>query len=164
MPRRPLTARSALRFRPGFNLRLFLNGEPVELAVDAPATRLGDRILVRTSEGTFSGVAVAKGDAIFVSFRGQTVKFERTAPRAIADGAGGSGKITAPMPGMIVEVLAESGMQLKRGAKLVVLEAMKTQLPLTMPFDGVVESILVEVGRQVEQDTAVAIVKPMESA
>ena len=133
------------------------------MASDAPITRLGDRVLVRTSEGTFSGVAVSKGDAIFVSFRGQTLKFERSAPRA-ADAALGSGKVNAPMPGMIVEVLAKPGMELKRGAKLVVLEAMKTQLPLTMPFDGVVESILVEVGRQVEQDTAVAIVKPAESA
>jgi biotin carboxyl carrier protein len=63
-----------------------------------------------------------------------------------------------------VEVLAKPGMELKRGAKLAVLEAMKTQLPLTMPFDGIVESILVEVGLQVDQDATVAIVKPMENA
>ena len=104
-----------------------------------------------------------QGDAIFVSFRGQTLKFARTAPRAL-DAADGPGKVIAPMPGMIVEVLAKPGMELKRGAKLAVLEAMKTQLPLTMPFDGIVESILVEVGLQVDQDATVAIVKPMENA
>jgi 3-methylcrotonyl-CoA carboxylase alpha subunit len=133
------------------------------LTAEGETTALGDRVLVRTTEGTFSGVAITQGDAVHVSFRGQTFKFERS-PRRVADKPDGPGKVIAPMPGMIVEVLAKPGLSLKRGAKLAVLEAMKTQLPLTMPFDGIVESILVEAGGQVEQDATIAIVKPMENA
>ncbi|MHB8635616.1 MAG: acyl-CoA carboxylase biotin carboxyl carrier protein subunit [Fimbriimonadaceae bacterium] len=141
-----------------------MDGTPVDLATDAAVSHLSDRVLVRTSEGTFSGVAVATGDAFLVSFRGQCLRLERNPPRTAVDAAGASGNITAPMPGMIVEVLAKPGATLKRGAKLVVLEAMKTQIPLTMPFDGRVESVLVEVGNQVEQDAAIAVVKPIETA
>jgi 3-methylcrotonyl-CoA carboxylase alpha subunit len=132
--------------------------------MDAPISQLADRVVVHTSEGAFSGVAVTKGDSVFVSFRGRTFRFERTAPHTASDVAAASGTIKAPMPGMIVEVLAKPGLRLKRGAKLAVLEAMKTQMPLTMPFDGVVESVSVEVGKQVEQDATVALVKPMETA
>jgi acetyl/propionyl-CoA carboxylase alpha subunit len=135
----------------------------VELEADSPVSRLEDRLLVKTPQGTFSGVAITVGDAILVSFRGRTFRFERLAPRAL-DAGDGPGKVLAPMPGMIVEVLAKVGASMKRGSKLATLEAMKTQLPLSMPFDGVVESVDVEVGRQVEQDTVIAIVKPMENA
>ena len=134
------------------------------MAADAVVTRLGDRVLVRTAQGTFSGVAVAVGDAVMVSYRGRTFRFERAAPRIGAEVFAESGRITAPMPGMIVEVLAKPGLVLKRGSKLAVLEAMKTQLPLIMPFDGVVESVSVEVGRQVDQDEPIASVKRVERA
>jgi len=107
---------------------------------------------------------VLKGDAILVSFRGETFRFDRTPPRQGAETADGSGTVTAPMPGMIVEVLAKPGLEFKRGAKLAVLEAMKTQLPITMPFDGRVESVAAQAGRQVEQDAVLLIVKPMETA
>jgi biotin carboxyl carrier protein len=100
-------------------------------------------------------VAIRSGDAVLVSYRGQTFKFERTMRRTV-DAAIGSGSLTAPMPGMIVEVLAAPGDHLARGAKIAVLEAMKTQLPLVMPFDGIVEKVFVQAGQQVEQDAAIA--------
>jgi acetyl/propionyl-CoA carboxylase alpha subunit len=118
---------------------------------------LEDRVLVHTPEGTFSGLAVRSGDAILVSYRGRTFRFERHLRRD-AEAAIGSGSITAPMPGMIVEVLAKPGDHLLRGAKIAVLEAMKTQLPLAMPFAGVVEQVFVKSGQQVEQDAPIAIV------
>jgi 3-methylcrotonyl-CoA carboxylase alpha subunit len=141
-----------------------LDGKTVDLPTDARVTHLGDRIAVRTGDGTFSGVAVQTGDAILVSFRGHVWKFDRTPPLASPEVMAGSGAVTAPMPGMIVEVLATVGAELKRGAKLLVIEAMKTQLPLMMPFDGVVESLHVSVGQQVEQDALVATIKPVETA
>jgi acetyl/propionyl-CoA carboxylase alpha subunit len=125
------------------------------LESDVPVSDLGDRILIHTSEGTFSGVAIRSGDAVLVSYRGQTFKFERTLRRAV-DAAIGSGSLTAPMPGMIVEVLAAPGDHLARGSKIAVLEAMKTQLPLIMPFDGIVENVFVQAGQQVEQDAPIA--------
>lgn len=118
-------------------------------------------MLVRTSEGTFSGVAVKSGDAVLVSYRGRTFKFERS-PRRGPDAMVASGNLTAPMPGMIVEVLAKPGDKLPRGAKIAVLEAMKTQLPLVMPFDGVVDSVFVKAGQQLEQDTPIAVVRAID--
>ena len=110
---------------------------------------------------------LADGDArlhVELGMRERGRRFERAAPRIGAEVFAESGRITAPMPGMIVEVLAKPGLVLKRGSKLAVLEAMKTQLPLIMPFDGVVESVSVEVGRQVDQDEPIASVKRVERA
>lgn len=145
-------------------MRLYRNRERVDLPPALPTTRMSDRVLVRTPDGTFTGVAVARGDSILVSYRGRTFRFERSAPSVAVDIGGGSGQLLAPMPGLIVDVPATEGDELKRGAKVVVLEAMKTQMALTMPFDGVVSTILVAVGQQVDQDAVVATVQPGQTA
>lgn len=145
-------------------MRIYRNGARVELATDFPVTRLADRVLVHTPEGTFSGVSVAQGNSVLVSFRGHVIKFDRSAPSVASDHEGGTGRIVAPMPGLLVEILAAVGQELKRGSKLAVLEAMKTQMPMTMPFDGIVDEICATPGAQVEQDTLIAVVKPVETA
>ncbi len=59
------------------------------------------------------------------------------------------GRLTAPMPGKVVAVLASKGQKVKKGDALVIMEAMKMEHTIAAPSDGQVEEILYEVGDQV---------------
>jgi 3-methylcrotonyl-CoA carboxylase alpha subunit len=61
----------------------------------------------------------------------------------------GGGRLTAPMPGKVVAVLAANGQEVKKGAPLVIMEAMKMEHTISAPGDGVVEEVLYQVGDQV---------------
>jgi 3-methylcrotonyl-CoA carboxylase alpha subunit len=54
------------------------------------------------------------------------------------------------MPGKIVQVLAEPGAEVKKGAAVVVMEAMKMEQTLAAGADSVVAEVRVGVGDQVE--------------
>jgi biotin carboxyl carrier protein len=54
------------------------------------------------------------------------------------------------MPGTVIEVRTTVGAQVSRGDVLLVLEAMKMELPLRAPHDGAVRSISVSTGDSVE--------------
>jgi 3-methylcrotonyl-CoA carboxylase alpha subunit len=64
---------------------------------------------------------------------------------------GGSARSTlaAPMPGVVIRVLAAEGDRVEARAPLVVLEAMKMETPLVSPHDAVVRRVLVTEGDQV---------------
>jgi 3-methylcrotonyl-CoA carboxylase alpha subunit len=59
------------------------------------------------------------------------------------------GRLTAPMPGKVVAVLAANGQEVKKGDALVIMEAMKMEHTISAPHDGVVEEVLYAVGDQV---------------
>jgi 3-methylcrotonyl-CoA carboxylase alpha subunit len=68
-----------------------------------------------------------------------------------SDAAGGN-QVTAPMPGRIVLVKAESGDQVEAGQELLVMEAMKMELSLKAPRAGVIDSLSAAAGDFVEAD------------
>ena len=144
-------------------MRLYLDGQPVEL-VDSGAEvsrALPDRVSIRTSEGTFTGVAVARGDEILVSYRGKTFTFQTRPPKKIGTETGGSGVLVAPLPGLIIDVFVTVGQAVKKGSKLLLIEAMKTQQPLLAAFDGIVKTVNVEKGDQVSEGKVLAEVEPL---
>ncbi|MES2074230.1 MAG: biotin/lipoyl-containing protein [Pseudomonadota bacterium] len=59
------------------------------------------------------------------------------------------GRLTAPMPGKVVAVLAAKGQEVKKGDALVIMEAMKMEHTIAAPHDGLVEEVLYNVGDQV---------------
>lgn len=71
---------------------------------------------------------------------------------------GGSGRLTAPMPGKIVDVLVAVGDAVDRGAPLVVLEAMKMEHTVRALADGVVMALPVTVGDQVDEGAELVVV------
>jgi biotin carboxyl carrier protein len=62
-----------------------------------------------------------------------------------------SGTLTAPMPGMVVNVLVTEGQRVDCGDPLVVLESMKMQMQLRSPFAGQVSRVAVQSRVQVEK-------------
>jgi 3-methylcrotonyl-CoA carboxylase alpha subunit len=84
---------------------------------------------------------------------------ESATPRTSAAGlAGGSAEIRAPMPGRVVQVAVAEGQAVRRGAPLVVLEAMKMEHALAAPVDGVVTALRCQEGSLVEADDLLATV------
>lgn len=68
-------------------------------------------------------------------------------------------KITAPMPGKVVRILAEAGAQVEAGQSVIVIEAMKMQNELKAPKTGVVKKINVAEGAAVEAGQSLAEVE-----
>lgn len=54
------------------------------------------------------------------------------------------GLMSAFIPGTITEVFVTEGQPVKKGDKLVILEAMKMLNEIMAPFDGVIKSVLVQ--------------------
>ncbi|MDT3737549.1 MAG: biotin carboxylase N-terminal domain-containing protein [Denitratisoma sp.] len=70
-------------------------------------------------------------------------------PAQARETAAGSGRITPPMNGRVVAVLAEAGARVTRGQGLIVLESMKMEHTLAAPCDGVLAELTCAVGEQV---------------
>ena len=65
-------------------------------------------------------------------------------------GRGASHDLTAPMPATVVKVLVAPGASVRRGDTLLMLEAMKMELPIRAPRDGVVKAVNCEAGELVQ--------------
>ena len=65
----------------------------------------------------------------------------------------GEGRLTAPMPGKIVAVFVKDGQTVLKGARLMVMEAMKMEHSIEAPLDGVVDEVLCDVGDQIAEGT-----------
>ena len=70
------------------------------------------------------------------------------APKA-APAAAGANKVTAPMPGTVLQVKVSQGQSVKKGDVICVLEAMKMENDIPAPCDGVIASINVQKGASV---------------
>lgn len=68
-------------------------------------------------------------------------------------------KITAPMPGKIVRILAGVGATVEAGQSVIVIEAMKMQNELKAPKNGVMKKINVAEGAAVEAGQTLAEVE-----
>jgi 3-methylcrotonyl-CoA carboxylase alpha subunit len=73
------------------------------------------------------------------------------------------GDMLSPMPGRIVSVATQSGASVKRGQRLVVLEAMKMEHAIAAPFDGIVSDLPVHEGEQVTEGTLLVRVRREET-
>ena len=62
----------------------------------------------------------------------------------------GGGKISALMPGRVVEILKEEGAEVEKGQGVVVLEAMKMKNEIQAEASGRVTKLYVEAGQNVE--------------
>ncbi len=74
----------------------------------------------------------------------------------------GSGLVTAPMHGKVLSLEVTKGEAVKKGQRLLVLEAMKMEHALTAPFDGKIAELLVRVGDQVAERAKLLMITPTE--
>jgi len=67
----------------------------------------------------------------------------------VSSGAEGAVKITAPMPGTILDIRVKPGDSVNKGTVVIILEAMKMENEILSPQDATVASINVTKGQQV---------------
>ena len=68
---------------------------------------------------------------------------------APAPASTGGSSVTSPLPGVILEVAVKEGDSVKKGQKLIVLEAMKMEQPLLAHRGGVIAALVIEAGSSV---------------
>jgi 3-methylcrotonyl-CoA carboxylase alpha subunit len=74
------------------------------------------------------------------------------------------GRLTAPMPGKVVSVLVAAGDGVKRGAPLIVLEAMKMEHTIAAPGDGEIRAVHFQAGDLVEEGADLLDFEPLAEA
>jgi 3-methylcrotonyl-CoA carboxylase alpha subunit len=97
-------------------------------------------------------VVAADGDARWVFIEGEVFRFEpATARRPRRAGAGGShDTLAAPMPATVIRVQTGTGATVRKGDVVLVLEAMKMEMPLRAPRDGIVGAVTCREGELVQ--------------
>ncbi len=136
-----LTARGASSYS------VLVGGERVDLDVVER-----DRTSVRYAvQGVQASAAYAfDGATLHLEAAGEQLTTRETSHeiKSAAEREGGA-RLVAPMNGRIVAVLAQAGEPVKKGQRVVVLEAMKMQHEIVAGRDGVLEVVSVKEGDQV---------------
>ncbi len=68
-------------------------------------------------------------------------------------------EVTVPMVGKIVSVEVKPGDSVGENDPIVILEAMKMEMPVPSPVSGTVKEILVNPGDEVEAEKVIAIIE-----
>jgi biotin carboxyl carrier protein len=116
---------------------------------DVTVTPLGNGAY-RIVEGSRSRIAFAAGpaDARWVFLNGYVHVVDVTgSKRKRTDD---HGALAAPMPATVVAITVQPGQRVSKGDVLVVLEAMKMELPVKAPRDGAVKTIACRPGELVQ--------------
>jgi acetyl/propionyl-CoA carboxylase alpha subunit/acetyl-CoA carboxylase carboxyltransferase component len=99
-------------------------------------------------------LAVPHGDGYLVEVDGVLSAFGR---------AGGA-LVRAPAPAVVLSVAVEPGRAVRAGDPLLILEAMKTEMPVLAPFDGRVAEVLVRANVQVDTGAPLLRFEPPATA
>ena len=124
--------------------------------------RLGEGALQVVLDGVAHRVPVLRdGDTVQVVLPEGGWSLKLIDPYAPVGGeAAGQGRLAAPIPGRVVQVLVAVGDSVARGQVLAVLEAMKTELRITAPADGVVTHLGCAAGDSVEEGAELVTLGP----
>ena len=95
-----------------------------------------------TVNGVSYEVVVEEGEASAVSAPAAAPAAPAQAPRAAAP-AGGT-KVTSPLPGTLLRIIAKNGTSVKKGDLVCIIEAMKMENEIFAPADGVVNTVASE--------------------
>ena len=110
---------------------------------------------VTVEEGAGSGVAPAAAPAAAPAVKAAPKAAPAPAPKAASAGTGAV-KVTASVPGKVFKVEAAAGQAVKAGDSIIILEAMKMEIPVVAPQDGTIASIEVGAGDAVENGQVLA--------
>ncbi len=107
-------------------------------------------------DGTRTVFFELNGQPREVTVLDKSLKVE-SSQRAKAD-PNNPGHVGAPIPGAITSITVALGETVKKGDRLLVMEAMKMQTTVYAPVDGKVEELLVEIGNTVEAKDLLVII------
>jgi 3-methylcrotonyl-CoA carboxylase alpha subunit len=129
---------------------LFSVGAGAQPEVLSLTSEDADGYRIKLGDQAVQGAVRRDGDVLHVFTGGAHYQLTYNDPMAHAgETEAEGGRLTAPMPGKVVAVLAAKGQEVKKGEALVIMEAMKMEHTIAAPHDGVVDDILYGVGDQV---------------
>jgi pyruvate carboxylase subunit B len=146
----------------------FLKGD-AEMGV-----RKADPRAAQASDATSGGGAYSvrvDGRSFDVTVDGDQVKVGgKVFEVAVGDGAASSGnqasdagtqiEVAAHMPGKVIRVAADAGAWVEAGDPVIIIEAMKMEVPVPAPSAGEVAQVNVSVGEQVASGACLALLQP----
>jgi acetyl/propionyl-CoA carboxylase alpha subunit len=109
-------------------------------------------IIIRDGDRVLRMFAAVSGGRTWVFHDGVTYEIAEETGRARAVHAHGS--VAAPMPATVTAVNVVPGDTVKLGDVLIVLEAMKMELPVRAPGDGTVAAVHCRPGELVQPDVS----------
>ncbi len=118
----------------------------------AIAAHDGSRLRLRLGSRLLSADVVRDGDDlhVFSGGRHRTLKLVDVVAQAGAHDSDDAG-LAAPMPGKVIAVHVAAGSRVRKGAPLLVMEAMKMEHTIVAPDDGTVDAVLYGAGEQVAE-------------
>ena len=111
-------------------------------------------LIVRDGDRVERVFAVADRGTIWVFHDGEVHEIAGEGGGDRRRGAHAQGSLTAPMPATVIDIKVAAGDTVKRGDILILLEAMKMELPVRAPGDGRVAAIHCRPGDLVQPETA----------
>lgn len=111
-------------------------------------------LIVRDGDRVERLFAVVDRGITWIFHDGQVHEIVSEASEERRRGAHGQGSLTAPMPGTVIAIKVAAGDVVKRGDILILLEAMKMELPVRAPGDGRVKAVHCRPGDLVQPETS----------
>lgn len=107
---------------------------------------------------------VADGNDLTLVRDGRVIRLHLYTPGADGEGEAGEGRIIAPMPGKIIDVMVQKGASVDKDQPLLIMEAMKMQMTIRAAFAGTVEELPVIAGQQVTDGALLVAIEQKEAA
>ena len=114
----------------------------------------GPGVIRLGEDGARVAWVAASGDVRWVFFNGRAYEIEVELEGRRRRATAGQGSLSAPMPATVVRVEVSPGAMVHRGDTLIILEAMKMELPIRAASDGTVKSVSCKPGDLVQPGTA----------
>ena len=128
------------------NLKVIVNGKPYQVAIEDN----GGAETAVTVNGVAYTVSMQASESAAVAASSEAPAPGMVAPRPVARAATtGAAVLSAPMPGVILDIAVKAGDTVKRGDLLCALEAMKMKNAIRAPREAVIASVEVQDGQKV---------------
>lgn len=115
-------------------------------------------------DGIEEDVCFARHDAgVDVAFRGRCERYSERQSLLDGDEAHGSGELTSPMSGLVIDIRMAEGEVVTSQQTILVLEAMKMEMEIKADVDGVLSSVLVKTGDQVTAQQLLARIEDVDT-
>ncbi|MFK7841390.1 MAG: acetyl-CoA carboxylase biotin carboxyl carrier protein subunit, partial [Sphingorhabdus sp.] len=122
-----------------------------------------DRAKLRVDGRTIEAIYYADHRTLHLALPSRSLAVTDLSGVSAMEDAGGGGTVVAPMHGLLLEILIETGTQVAKGDKLAVLEAMKMQHEILAEIDGTVETIAATAGKQIAADDLIMEIAALET-
>lgn len=145
------------------SFRVTVNGQAYDVSVEeygtaAPATQTPPAPVVKQAPVSAPKPAAA-APAPTPAPAPAAPKAAPAAPKPAAAAATGGNTVTAPMPGVVLNIMVSVGQTINANDVLLILEAMKMENEVTAPVAGTVKEVVVTKGASVNTGDVMVVIE-----